>query len=371
MTHGPDPARRNLDARVLAWMREPSWKPDAARFEALALELFAFQWERCPPYRRFCEGRGVRPATLSHWQEIPAVPTGAFKELELRSFPAQRSAHVFRTSGTSTSARGALHLDTLELYEASLLPSFARFVLPDLAPGERAPILVLAPSPNEAPDSSLSHMFGVVLRELGAPESGFFLREGVLLSDELLAALARAGEHGGCVALCGTTFAFVFLLDELARRGRSLALPPGTRIMETGGFKGRSRELGRDALYAEIGQRLGVPAARIVNQYGMTELGSQFYDSVLRLPGEPRRKLGPPWARVKLVEPVNGGPAPENELGAIAIVDLANTGSVLALQTADLGRRIGDGFDVLGREPGAEARGCSIAADELLGQAGT
>ena len=73
---------------------------------------------------------------------------------------------------------------------------------------------------------------------------------------------------------------------------------------------------------------------------------------------------------MKLVEPVGGGPAPANEPGAIAVVDLANTGSVLALQTADLGRRIGDGFDVLGREPGAEARGCSIAADELLGQAG-
>ena len=196
MTRGPDPARRDLDARVLAWMREPAWRADDARFEALALELFAFQWERCPPYRRFCEGRGVRPATLSRWQQIPAVPTGAFKELELRSFPAQRSAHVFRTSGTSTSTRGALHLDTLELYEASLLPSFARFVLPDLAPGERAAICVLAPSPGEAPDSSLSHMFGVLLRELGTPESGFFLREGALRADELLAALARAGERG-------------------------------------------------------------------------------------------------------------------------------------------------------------------------------
>jgi hypothetical protein len=371
MMRGPDPARRDLDARVLAWMREPAWRADDARFEALALELFAFQWERCLPYRRFCEGRGVRPSRVSRWQEIPAVPTGAFKELELRSFPAQLSSHVFRTSGTATSARGALHLDTLELYEASLLPSFARFVLPDLAPGERVPILVLAPSPREAPDSSLSHMFGVLLRELGTPQSGFFLREGALRSDELLAALARAGEQGGRFAVCGTAFAFVFLLDELARRGRALALPPGARIMETGGFKGRSRELGRESLYAEIEERLGVPAARIVNQYGMTELGSQFHDSQLRLPDEPRRKLGPPWARVKLVEPVGGGPAPENELGAIAVVDLANTGSVLALQTADLGRRIADGFDVLGREPGAEARGCSIAAEELLGQAGS
>ena len=369
MTRGPDPARRELDARVLAWLRDPDWRPDEARFEALALELFAFQWERCAPYRRFCESRGARPSTLSRWRQIPAVPTGAFKELELRSFPAERTAHVFRTSGTSTSARGALHLDTLELYEASLLPSFARFVLPELAPGERAPILVLAPSPAEAPDSSLSHMFGVLLRELGSEESGYFLRDGALCADALLAALASAARRAQPIALCGTAFAFVFLIDELARRGRRLELPSGARIMETGGFKGRSRELGRDALYAEIENRLGVPAARIVNQYGMTELASQFHDSSLRLPGEPRRKLGPPWTRVRLVDPLDGSDAPADSAGAIAIVDLANTGSLLALQTADLGRRIGDGFDVLGREPGAEARGCSIAADELLGRA--
>lgn len=370
MTPAGDPARRELDARVLAWLREPEWRDDDARFEALALELFAFQWERCLPYQRFCQRRGVQPATLSDWQEIPAVPTGAFKELELRSFPAHNTVHVFRTSGTSTSVRGALHLDTLELYEASLLPSFARHLLPELRPGERAPILVLAPPADELPDSSLSHMFGVLLRELGTAESGCFLRGGELRTDELRAAMGRAAGRGGPLVLCGTAFAFVFLLDELARRGLSLALPPGTRILETGGYKGRARELGQAALYAGIEARLGVPAARIVNQYGMTELGSQFHDSVLRLPGEPRRKLGPPWTRVKIVDPVSGAPVLEQRAGQIVVIDLVNTGSVLALQTADLGRRLPGGFEVLGREPGAEARGCSVAADELLSEAG-
>jgi hypothetical protein len=368
---GPDPARRDLDARVLAWLREPEWREDEARFQALALELFAFQFERCQPYRTFCERRGARPATVTSWQEIPAVPTGAFKELELRSFPAQHALHVFRTSGTSTPVRGALHLDTLELYEASLLPSFARHLLPELPRGGRATILVLAPSDREAPDSSLSHMFGVLLRELGTPESGCFLRGGELRTDDLLLALSRAAGRGEPLVLCGTAFAFVFLLDELERRGLGLALPPGARILETGGFKGRAREIGQEALYGRIEARLGVPAARIVNQYGMTELGSQFHDSVLLRPAEPRRKLGPPWTRVKIADPITGQCVPEPQVGQIAVIDLANTGSVLALQTADLGRRLGDGFEVLGREPGAEARGCSVAADELLAGAGT
>ena len=148
-----------------------------------------------------------------------------------------------------------------------------------------------------------------------------------------------------------------------------VSLPRGSRVMETGGFKGRSRVLSREALYAEIEKRLGVPPGRIVNQYGMTELGSQFYDSVLRFRGEPRRKLRPPWTRVRIVDPRTGAEASAGERGIITIIDLANTGSVLAVQTADLGRTIEDGFEVLGREPGAEARGCSIAADEMLARA--
>ena len=158
-------------------MQEP-FAEDEARFDALALELFAFQFAHCPPYARFCEGRGRTPATVRGWREIPAVPTGAFKEVALRSFPPERTCKVFRTSGTSTERRGALYLDTVTLYEASLLPTFERFVLPDLDPDARARFAVLAPSPGEAPDSSLSHMFGAVVARRGAEGSRFFVRGG-------------------------------------------------------------------------------------------------------------------------------------------------------------------------------------------------
>jgi len=350
-------------------MREPLPEPgaaDDARFDALARAVFAFQFAHCEPYRRFCAGRGRTPDTVEHWRAIPAVPTGAFKELALRSFPAHREAHVFRTSGTAAEQRGALHLDTLALYEASLLPSFRRGVLPELAPGARARLRILAPAPAEAPDSSLSHMFGVALAALGDAGSGFDVRGGALDVAGLLAALERACADDVPVALCGTAFAFVHLLDDLAGRGARLALPAGSRAMETGGFKGRSRELPREALYGGIADALGVPAQRIVNQYGMTELGSQFYDSVLCRPGEPRRKLGPPWARVRVIDAETGADAAPGALGVVRIHDLANTGSVAAIETADLGRTRADGFEVVGREPGAEARGCSIAADEML-----
>jgi len=363
-------SRAGLDRAILEWMREPLWTEDEERFEALALELFAHQFEHCPPYQRFCERRAATPASLGGWRAIPPVPTGAFKELSLRSFPAEQRIHTFRTSGTSTARRGELHLDTLELYEASLLPSFCRFLLPDLSPElPLATILVLAASPGEVRDSSLSHMFGVAIRELGAEGSRFFVEGGKLRSDELLRALEKAPARQPLL-LCGTAFAFVHLLDTLEQRDARLSLPAAARIMETGGFKGRSRTMPRPALYLALEERLGVPLERIVNQYGMTELGSQFYDTVLRDPAAPRRKLGPPWTRVRIVDPETGQDVPSDGVGTLVVVDLANTGSVLAIQTADLGRRVQDGFEVLGREPGAEARGCSIAADELLAGAG-
>jgi hypothetical protein len=362
--------RASLDARVLDWMREAEPAHDEVRFEALALDLFRFQFEHCPPYGRFCARRGRTPSSVRSWREIPAVPTGAFKEVALRSFPAERAVRVFRTSGTSTDRPGTLWLDTLALYEASLGYGFERFVLPEWHGREgRLRVLVLQASPDEAPHSSLSHMFGAVLARRGDDQSGFLVGAGVLDRREALHALEAAAAEGAALALCGTAFAFVHLLDALRKEGRSLALPAATRVMETGGFKGRARERPREALYAEIEERLGVPPGRIVNQYGMTELGSQFYDTVLALPG-PRRKHGPPWARVRIVDPLRGEPCGPGEVGAIEIVDLANTGSVAAIQTADLGRTVSDGFDVLGRAPDAEARGCSIAADEMLGAGG-
>ena len=363
---GADPERAALDARVTAWMREP-WVRDDARFEALARELFAFQFARCPPYRRFCERRGATPATLRSWRQIPAVPTGAFKEFALRSFPAERERHVFRTSGTSSLAHGELHLDTLAVYEASLLPSFRLHMLPDL--DERGGCMrmrVLAPPPAEAADSSLTHMFDCALRAFGAPGSGFEVASGALRSRGLLAALREAERSAEPILVCGAAFAFVHLLDALAQRDERLTLPPGSRAMETGGFKGRARERSKVELYEQIEERLGIAPERIVNQYGMTELGSQFYDSVLRFPGSLRRKLEPPWTRVRIVDPRTGMDAAPGEAGVIVVVDLANTGSVLAVMTADLGRSEADGFEVVGREPGAESRGCSIAIDEML-----
>ena len=385
-TETSDPRRRELDAKVLAWMSARSWEPDEARFDTLACELFCFQFDQIPAYARFSEARGTTPKTISHWSEIPAVPTSAFKETRLHSFDDALAVKIFRTSGTSATNRGELVLDTLALYEASLLRSLRRFVFPELERGtrgeeKRMSLRILASDPAEATDSSLSHMFGVALGELGDPSSGYDSRDGVLDASSLIDRLSKLGDPGGTggnrrpVALLGTSFAFVHLLEGFERSRHAdaaLSLPPGCRIMETGGFKGRSREIAPEELYRALSERLGIPETHIVNQYGMTELGSQFYDSLLyetlnaTQPG-PRRKLGPPWARVRLIDPESGDEAKAGVTGMVVVHDLANTGSIAALQTADLGRRVSDaddGFEILGRAEGEDARGCSIAADE-------
>lgn len=359
--------RRAVESELLRWMREDDAAPDEARFEALALRLFRFQAIACPPYAAYLARLRVEPDQVASWREIPAVPTGAFKELELCCFPPERAVRVFRTSGTSTDRPGRLLLDTLAIYDHSLRPSFRRGLLPDLGAGDRLPIRVLAPTPEESRDSSLSYMFGAAVGEWGNEQSGFDVVDGVLRTEAL-------NEWGAALRepalVCGTAFAFVHWLDALARDGVRLALPAGSRLMETGGFKGRSRSVPRAELYAALETRLGIPSQRMVNQYGMTELGSQFYDSVLSEAG-PRRKLEAPWARVRIVDPDSGDEVPEGQVGVVEIVDLANTGSVLALRTSDLGRRVAvpngcSGFDVLGRAEGAEVRGCSVAADAML-----
>ncbi len=351
-------------------MREANWRTDDRRFATLACELFRFQFDHCEVYARFCRARGIVPEEVSDWREIPPVPASAFKEAALTSFDPSRTIKTFRTSGTTKHRRGELHLDTLELYEASLLPSIQRFVFPESNRDDaaRMSIRVLANDPEQAPDSSLSHMFGVALDVFGNASSGYDSRDGTLDANALIERLVSLED--GPIALCGTSFAFVHLLEALARGPHAqtkLCLPHGSRIMETGGFKGRSREMPRDELYEALAQRLAVPTSHIVNQYGMTELGSQFYDSTLREAiegaGGRRRKLGPPWARVRLLDPETGHQAREGEVGIIVIHDLANSGSIAAIQTEDLGRRIDEGFEVLGRTQGAEARGCSIAAD--------
>ncbi len=185
-------------------------------------------------------------------------------------------------------------------------------------------------------------------------------------STGLAARLNAAVQAGEPVCLLGTAFAYVHWLDECRARGWSFALPDGSRLMETGGFKGRSRTLSKPQLYRALHLNLGIPEVRMVNEYGMTELSTQFYDQTLLLGSRSDIKPIPPWARVMVIDPRTSQPAAPGDKGMIRVLDLANLGSSICLATEDLGIVHADGgLEVLGRATGAEPRGCSLPAETL------
>ncbi|HET6466153.1 MAG TPA: long-chain fatty acid--CoA ligase [Nitrospiria bacterium] len=351
---------------VLEFIRQPVH----GKFEPLALRVFAFQFERNPSYRRYCEAKDKTPAGVGSWREIPAVPTAAFKEIH---FACDRPEKVFFTSGTSQgpAKRGRHSVPRLEIYRAAVLPNFAAHLLPD---GLLPRMLFLTGSPETWPHSSLAHMMELVHQEYGSGRADYYIDGSGLNIDRLLHSLSEACERDEPVILTGVTLAFHQILEQVRNHRLSFRLPPGSRIMDTGGFKGRKIDLSKIELYQRYEESLGIPQTHIVNEYGMTEMGSQFYDNVLadHINGAsddfvfPRRKRVPPWVRTRVVDPETLDDRPQGSTGVLRHFDLANCGSVSALQTEDIGRTFADGFEVTGRASGSEARGCSLLVEEIL-----
>jgi hypothetical protein len=359
-----------LDARILAAIGAYALDDDG--FLELARELFAHQVTHNAPYAAYARALGYDAHRLpQHIQDIPAVPAAAFKEARLATFAPDRTVVWFETSGTTLGRGGRHELDTTVLYEAALLASFDRMLLADRA---RLRYLNLVPEPHERPHSSLGFMMDVVARERGDGAGGWYLRDDALDVDGFIDAVERARSDGVAVCVATTAFALVALLDALEERAMRLALPAGSRIMETGGFKGRVRRVDRATLYRDASARLSVPTGAIVAEYGMTELSSQYYDGPAeRARIEPRVKVAPPWLRPIVVDG-EGRPLPRGVVGAIRHVDLANRGSVIAIETEDLGALVAAngsaGLVLLGREQGAELRGCSLDAETLIARRG-
>lgn len=352
----------DIGNRVLEYIHNPTGKD----FEALALAVFAYQFRHNLPYRRFCLSRGQTPATVTRWQDIPAVPTIAFKELDLTCGP---PAKIFLTSGTTRGQgkRGRHLIPDLRLYHDSALAHFTTCLLPD---ARRLRMLALIPSPEALPTSSLTQMAEWVMTELGEPGSRYFIGPAGIDLEAFADAVVDAQRTGTAVCILAVTSALVAFFDWCETHSHTFALPSGSRIMDTGGDKGKGRRISRNGFLQSCWKYLKVAGYYCVNEYGMTEMASQFYDNVLRnrfvRSNEPRYKIGPPWVRTLVVDADTLTEVPRGQIGLLRHFDLANCGSVIAIQTDDLGYAIGEGFEITGRAAGAEARGCALALDELL-----
>lgn len=317
-------------------------------FETLALEVYRFQRRHNLHYDAYCRALGVAE-TIENWASIPPVPQVAFKQFGLRSFPEEETRVTFRTSGTSGEGYGEHHFASLELYRAACLAGFRRLGLPCLRQ------FSLIASADEAPHSSLSRMVSYLAGE-GVSQTCCMAASGPDLA-ALESGIASSNEP---VLILGTALAFLHWMRTL--KGEAFPLPEGSFVFETGGYKGSGETLSREDFHKQLGAALRLPTASIVNEYGMTELSSQFYAR-----GNEIMHRSGPWVRARIVNPEKGEPVAEGETGLIQVFDLANLGSVLAVETRDLGVHRGDGFELLGRDPLALPRGCSRPVGELLG----
>lgn len=350
----------HLYDRVLAFIADAG----SERFETLALEIFAHQFAHCAAYQDYCLSRGRTPDTVADWRAIPPVPIVAFKHADLCCGPAVRT---FLSSGTTAglATRSRHQLPDLRLYHASALAGLRQFLVPDLRRGRLVSIVHRV---EDLPDSSLAQMVSWAMAAFGTADSIAAMGPDGVDLDAFIAALRASERDGEPLVLLATTGALVRVLDRCRERGATFRLPHGSRLMDTGGDKGAPRHLSRNGLLHAVWNTFAIPGYFCVNEYGMAELSSQFYDSVItdRVRGchRPRRKLGPHWVRTLVLDGETLTPVEPGRPGLLCHIDLANAGSAMAVLSEDVGCQVREGFQLLGRAPDAEARGCSLTAGQ-------
>lgn len=334
-------------------------------FNALAMEIFHYQFSHNAHFQSFCRSLGQTPRRVRSWLDIPPLTINAFKDLTLSCVDVSECSRVFMTSGTT---RGNLkgrnfHVD-LEVYDLSMKCFFESSFMSGL--GHKPLMGTLFHSEKYMPNSSLAHYLELAKMEFGALDSQCLFDQGELNISKSIDFLNLACQQNSPVALLGATFGFVHLMDALEVKGMQdyFHLPMGSKILDTGGFKGQSREISMEIFYEKTQKFFGVDPHNSINMYGMTELSSQFYDQGQL--NAPVLKLAPHWMKSKIIDPISGRTLGPGESGLLVHCDLANFNSVSCILTEDLGEMSATGFELLGRISGSQPKGCSISIDEHI-----
>tara|TARA_R110002050_G_scaffold41842_10_gene101249 strand:- start:6568 stop:7545 length:978 start_codon:yes stop_codon:yes gene_type:complete len=308
-------------------------------FNALALKTFQVQFRENLVYGEFCRHLGKSVSSVKTIEDIPFLPIEFFKSKKVicGSFEPRIT---FTSSGTTGSEVSKHYVKSVELYENSYLSAFRQFY----GEIEDYCVLALLPSYLEREGSSLIYMANDLINKSRHPESGFYLDD----IDRLQKTMVDLDGHNTKILLLGVSFA---LLDMAERFQLNLK---NTIVMETGGMKGRKKELIREELHQLLKKGFGVPT--IHSEYGMTELLSQAYSQ-----GN-GRFLSPKWMKVLTRETEDPlSLQKEGRTGGVNIIDLANIHSCSFIATQDLGKVHTDGsFEILGRFDHSDIRGCNL-----------
>ncbi|SFS46368.1 long-chain-fatty-acid--protein ligase [Sphingobacterium wenxiniae] len=312
---------------------------DEQDFHSLCIETFRFQYENTQIYSQFVQHLGKHPATVKNYRDIPFLPIDFFKTQDVigRGY---KPEVIFTSSGTTGMVNSRHLVADLDYYIQSFRRCFELFY----GKSQNIAFLALLPSYLERSGSSLIYMVNDLIQQSQQPESNFFLFN----HEELYHKLLALKEKGTKTILIGVTHALLDFCEHF-----QLDFPELT-VMETGGMKGKRKEMIREELHAILCKGFGV--SDIHSEYGMTELLSQGYSS-----GKGRFKT-PPWMRV-LIRDTNDPLSliAENRTGAINVIDLANYHSCSFIATQDLGKYHADGsFEILGRFDNSDIRGCNL-----------
>ncbi len=308
-------------------------------FEKLTLKVFRFQYDQNPVYQQFCQHLQKDKTSVKRIEDIPFLPIQFFKSHTIVSNtnPIQTT---FTSSGTTGMATSKHPITDISFYEESYRLGFRQFY----GNIEDYVVLALLPSYLEREGSSLIYMVEDLIQQSNHEESGFFLHQ----HDALIQKLERLNKEGQNVLLIGVTYA---LLDLLEKQKLQLS---NTIIMETGGMKGKRKEMIREELHQILCNGFGV--SKIHSEYGMTELLSQAYslgDGIFECPN---------WMQILIRDPEDALTLVGNSKnGGINVIDLANINSCSFIATQDLGRKYDNGtFEVLGRFDHSDIRGCNL-----------
>lgn len=308
-------------------------------FEKTALEVFRFQHKENPVYRRFCKLLRIPVEKVQRLEEIPFLPIDFFKTKEIITYN-RSSQIIFSSSGTTGAGTSKHYVAELPVYEKSFQKAFHFFY----GPPEEYVILALLPSYLEREGSSLIYMVHDFIKSSRHPESGFYLNDLTSLKEKLIALDADKKK----VILIGVSFALLDLAENFNFHLKN------TIIMETGGMKGRRKEMIREELHQILKRGFGVES--IHSEYGMTELLSQAYSS-----GDGSFEC-PPWMKILIRDPEDAFTfLPKGKTGGINVIDLANLYSCSFIATQDLGKKIGhEKIEILGRFDNSDIRGCNL-----------
>lgn len=360
-----------LDNRIADFISSGIDNQNENLFNELALKEFEYQYYANEVYQGFCKKLDVKPGPIDGWEEIPIVPSRAFKDHIIASFPIDKLELAYMTGGTmDAQKRGKIYRDKRAVdlvFKANTLMTKS-FLFPDV---EKMKILLMSPSPKTVPLMGMAIGLEQTRLNFGTEDSMYLITPKGLRIKELFDCLRNAEKTGEPLALIGATSGFVYFFNACRKEKIKFNLPYSSRICDGGGYSGRFGECSKEEYFQKCYEILGISKEFCVNTYGTGESSTNYFDNVLRNKvlgvEESRSKTSPPWARTIIVDVKSFKKIPKGEVGLIRHYDLTNRAMIFGVQTDNLGYETDNGFEIIGRAGVKDGLIRTTPVDKMVG----